>query len=266
MPIEPICDSTEVACAINLFRTDYHTDFFKTYNLAKTFFVQPRADEQLAARLCSALSSALRNWGAEIRKAPTLVSENQLAAALLDPGIFDHLRQLHSTSLRDVGLSLQGRREVSAALAVRLVSIDELIASLIGAVHRSLFINNTNVTYPMKALLLLTGFMPAYDSQVRRGLTLCGLGGFGGTRFLVETNPRRASAKKVSSLPYLLGDCFKRHEQLFVEGARSSSYPLLAEIPGRLFDILLFVQGSTRRTLLAFNNGDPSRWYELPDG
>lgn len=48
---------------------------------------------------------------------------------------------------------------------------------LLNTLSKRLFVDNRSVTYPMKAHLLLTGYMPALDGRVRAGLGKAGFGG-----------------------------------------------------------------------------------------
>lgn len=62
-------------------------------------------------------------------------------------------------------------------------------------------------------------------------------------------------ARKLTRLPFYLGECFDANKALLTGAAAHSHYPWLVDEPGRLFDILLFMQGSGAAPLLRF---DPS--------
>jgi hypothetical protein len=116
-----------------------------------------------------------------------------------------------------------------------------------------LFINNTSITYPMKALLLITGLMPALDSQVRGGLTLAGKAGFTGQQ-LLPWNTQQAAGRRICDLPFYLGHCWSLNREVFIEGISSSRHKDLQGAPGRVFDILLFMQNRpNRKPILAFS-------------
>ena len=45
-------------------------------------------------------------------------------------------------------------------------------------------------------------------------------------------------------------------------GIQNSGHAYLADEPGRVFDVLLFMQGADGRELLRFQRG-PASWYEI---
>jgi len=123
-------------------------------------------------------------------------------------------------------------------------------------------IGNTNVTYPMKALLLITGFMPAFDGRVRTGLQRGWFLGMNRTQYLLPDNADHADAKRIARLAFLLGECWTTCAQQLQEGISKSSFPGLRQEPGRVFDVLLFMQADQENPVLV--NCDPpgQRWYE----
>ncbi|KAF7599982.1 hypothetical protein BGI27_05180 [Candidatus Dactylopiibacterium carminicum] len=126
-----------------------------------------------------------------------------------------------------------------------------------------IFVGNTNVTYPMKTLMLLTGFMPAFDSQVRSGLDNAGFMGMNATQFLLPEDSAGANARKISRLPFYLGNCYTQYRELLKGAVARSPQPRLTRDPGRLFDVLFFMQGrKDSARLLSFE--PESRWYALP--
>ncbi|MNH32672.1 hypothetical protein D3C79_931320 [compost metagenome] len=112
-----------------------------------------------------------------------------------------------------------------------------------------LFFNNTSVTYPMKGMLLITGLMPALDSQVRGGLTRAGKSGFTGQQ-LLPRSAQQAAGRRICELPFYLGHCWSLNREVFMEGILSSHHKDLRDKPARVFDILLFMQNRPNRKLI----------------
>jgi hypothetical protein len=145
-------------------------------------------------------------------------------------------------------------------------ALDAFDANLFAALHAladGLFAGNTNATYPMKAALLITGLMPAFDSQVRCGLQRAGFIGMNKTQFVLPGNANCADGKKIARLPFLLGECWHAYSPQINAGIATSRYTGLLDEPGRFFDVLLFMQGDTRNPVLVSYHG-PRTWYELP--
>ena len=157
---------------------------------------------------------------------------------------------------------LSGKPAADAALA----SFDSNLLSVLRDLGNRLFVGNTNVTFPMKALLLITGFMPALDSErVRTGLERGDFPGMNRTQYLLPADAAHADGKKITRLPFLLGECWTTCTQQLQEGLANSSFPGLREEPGRVFDILLFMQGDKhKRNPILVTCDPPDRdWYEL---
>jgi hypothetical protein len=101
----------------------------------------------------------------------------------------------------------------------------------------------------MKALLLITGLMPALDSQVRKGLRLAGKVGFMGQQLLPQ-NTHQAGGRRICYLPFQLGQCWELNREILLEGVRKSRHPGLESAPGRVFDVLLFMQAQSKRKMI----------------
>jgi len=250
--LELVCRPQDIACALNDFKPSYHADFARVRQLSKSYLALHPAQDLMDA-LAKALRDALTNWGAGKRKAPALKSSAQIAIALADAPLRERLIRLHIGGIQTLGLS-ESRRILKAGLP--RTELDEFDLHLIATLARladALFIGNTNVTYPMKALLLITGFMPAWDSQVRKGLTRAGMPGLSGTRALLPSTPHTATGRRLCQLPFLLGDCWERQNALLMAGIAGSAHPQLSAEPGRVFDVLLFMQQDPQRApLLSF--------------
>ena len=155
---------------------------------------------------------------------------------------------------------LSGKPAVDKAL----VSFDSNLLSVLWALGDRVLVGNTNVTFPMKAVLLITGFMPALDStRVRMGLKRGAFSGMNRTQYLLPADPGHADGKKITRLPFLLGQCWTTCAQQLQEGLANSSFPGLIEEPGRVFDILLFMQGDEDSPILVTCDPPDRDWYEL---
>lgn len=143
-----------------------------------------------------------------------------------------------------------------------LVSFDTTLLGTLHLLASRLFHGCTNVTYPMKVLLLITGLMPALDGNVRGGLHRGGFAGMSTTQFLLADTTQSANGKKLTRLPFLLGQCWSAFLPQFLTGIQHSQYPELVEEPGRVFDILLFMQARTEVPVLSYAGGN-ALWYDL---
>jgi hypothetical protein len=144
-----------------------------------------------------------------------------------------------------------------------LAAFDANLFALLHQLANGLFVGNTNVTYPMKAVLLITGLMPAFDSQVKRGLRRGGFSGVSSAQYFLPGNANGAGWMKISRLPFLLGECWNAHAARIRAEVRRSRYRYLLVEPGRIFDVLLFMQANPANALVVSYRGMP-RWYDLP--
>jgi hypothetical protein len=88
----------------------------------------------------------------------------------------------------------------------------------------------------MKALLMITGLMPEFDSQMRGELTRARKSGLTSQQVL----PRNTFRLEVDQSAICLS-CWQWHREILIEGIGGSRRPELVEAPGRVFDILLFM-------------------------
>lgn len=242
----------DIKLAINGFSQAYHQDFANVQPIARRYLNAPPGSAN-AALLALALFTALRNWGACKRRSPTLHALPQIESALKDRRLHGRLLKLSQQSLAAFSLDQQGHRLLAANAPINEVgAFDKEILGILNTLAHVLFINNTSVTYPMKALLLITGLMPALDSQVRGGLTRAGKAGFTGQQRLPRS-VQQATGRRICQLPFYLGHCWSLHREVFVKGILESNHKGLQDTPGRVFDILLFMQNqATRNQILAF--------------
>jgi len=116
----------------------------------------------------------------------------------------------------------------------------------------------------MKVLLLITGFMPALDSErVRTGLDRGDFSGMNRTQYLLPADAAHADGKKITRLPFLLGQCWTTYTQQLQDGISNSRFPDLKEEPGRVFDILLFTQANKDSPVLVACDPPDRNWYKL---
>ena len=256
-----VASHTELVAAINNFNAGYHRDYSCVRKLSASYLKTPLSST--AAQLAQELSNVLYRWGAGKRKAPLVQPIKVIEKALLDPDFHKLLSWFASItpamlSLTGTGHSL--KRTISTSTCAIL---DANLLSVLSQISAKFLIGNTNVTYPMKAMMLLTGFMPALDSQVRKGLGLASFKNTNVTQFLMPSLSKSSEALKLTRLPFYLADCYTRHTLLINTAIAASMYPLLVTEPSRVFDILLFMQGSTGAALLKLNTS-ASRWYDIP--
>ncbi|WP_141217869.1 hypothetical protein [Bordetella genomosp. 5] len=261
MPLTVVAPHAAIVTAINSFNAGYHHDYHLVNGLAKPYLAAPT--EANAALLARALRTVLTNWGAGSRKAPGVQELPALIATLLNPTFHASLVGFAGGALATLTVVDGHARMIGGLVAeAHCTEFDTRLLSVLSDMSALLLLGNTNVTYPMKALLLLTGFMPALDSQVRRGLSSAGFVGTTATQFLLPADMGSLRARKLTRLPFYLGECFAANRALLTGAAADSHYPWLVDEPGRLFDILLFMQGSGATPLFGFAPRAPN-WHAL---
>lgn len=262
MPLTVVGDAAQVAGAIGDFRADYHHDFQHVRAMSRLYLAETPPTRAIAQELARRLRCALRSWGAGTRAAPPVRSEDEFSNALLNPQLYGQLQTLAGLSLSHLGLNGRYRTLNAPNNRLTVAGLDCIHLPVLQELANKLLVGNSNVTYPMKALLLLTGFSPAFDSQVRRGLFAAGFRGMRATQFLMPPDRGKANGKKVTSLPFVLAQCWAQFGAVLNRGIQNSSRTYLVDEPGRVFDILLFMQGKHGRYLFQFQPG-PAAWYEL---
>ncbi|WP_327438711.1 hypothetical protein [Pseudomonas donghuensis] len=245
----------DITSALNDFKQSYHQDFANVQPVARRYLNAPSGSAN-AVLLAQALSTALRNWGACKRRSPILRPVPQIESALKEKRLHDRLLKLSQQSLSAFSLDQQENRLLeNNAPFNEAGAFDKEILGILNTLADVLFFNNTSVTYPMKALLLITGLMPALDSQVRGGLTRAGKAGFTGQQ-LLPRNAQQAAGRRICELPFYLGHCWSSNREVFMKGILGSNHQGLQDTPGRVFDILLFMQNRpNRKRILAFDVG-----------
>lgn len=262
MRLTVVAPQAAIVAAINMFDSGYHNDYRSVSRLAMPYLAAPTKEN--AAPLAAALTTVLISWGAGKRKAPNVQTLPTLEATLLNPEFHTSLIGFTDGALATLTVVDGSLRRIgNLADEAYLLEFDKRLLSVLSNISTLLLIGNTNVTYPMKVLLLLTGFMPALDSQVRQGLSSAGFVGTKATQFLMPADMDSLQARKLTRLPFYLGECFATNESLLTGAASESNYPWLVDEPGRLLDILLFMQGSAASPLFAFAPG-VSNWHALP--
>lgn len=197
------------------------------------------------------MHQALTNWGAGSRKAPVLRSPKDAAKKLTSVELHRRLKILDKSRLIDFGLdATRGRAFRNQSSFSCFTTFDRNLLEILHTLAGVFFVNNTNVTYPMKVLLLITGLMPALDSQVRKGLSRAGMEGMGGTQFLLPTDASRPLGQRICHLPFWVGHCWQTHHSEIQNAIAQSDHLTLSTEPGRVFDILLFMQKDQQRTRL----------------
>jgi len=255
----------QIADAIKDFPRDYADDYFNVRPIGQRYVAEQHPTETVALELATALQRVLRNWGAGRRGAPQLRKEQEIAAALLDTSLHSDVTKLSLFSITNLGFDHRFRRLVNGTHSSEVLEdFDMRLLSVLRSFSDLVFLDNTNVTYPMKALLLVSGLMPALDSQVRTGLGIAGLKGVNKTQFLLPEDMRGSDAKKLTRLPFLLGQCWADYSAQFQDGARQANAAALIQEPGRIFDILLFMQARKEKLPLLIFDAGRQPWYDLP--
>jgi hypothetical protein len=264
MPVDIIATQPEITSAINAFSSHYHLAFKRTIALARRYLHAGAPVQALVAPLASRLRATLVAYGAGTRGAPACHSMAAIETALVDPILFTAL-QAFAKSARSLRMSGPCRSIAPRTVAqgTGIAQAESQMLTALTLLSAGLFIGCTNVTYPMKALMLLTGAIPAFDSQVKEGLTLGGFPGFASTRYLLNTPSTSAARMKLTRLPFLLGDCYWRHRALLSSAAAQSLQPHIFRYPGRLFDVLLFVQGRNGHPVIVQLLGGAPNWHQL---
>lgn len=238
-------DATEdqIIAAIDQFPQSYHADYHRARTAAKRYF---SGVERPATSLANELTRALENWGAGRRKAPKLAPPAKIEATLRSAR--ENLRLLASIPHSSLSITSE-RRSICHRAIPSPGDLDRVLFQCLAAFASGCFIRNTNVTYPMKAVLLLTGLLPALDSKVRRGLRNAGLPGFTRTSIPLPTCPFQRDYMRIGMLPFIVGALWRLHGSKLARCTQLAGRPELSCEPGRLVDILLFTQGGGLRLL-----------------
>lgn len=67
--------------------------------------------------------------------------------------------------------------------------------------------------------------------------------------------------KNICALPFYVADCFKRNKNTIIEHVEKSDSPDLSKDTGRIFDVVLFMQGSQNLKIINYTRGD--KWYNI---
>jgi hypothetical protein len=225
LPLKVISNSLEIAKVIDAFPSDYHADFSRVRAIARKYleWTDTRPPEDTATGLAKHLRAVLINWGAGKRGAPHPSYESEIATFLCDARLRVDLANIANAGLASLSLNMQRRIVIDGAEIKNPKQFDDVLLSVLVRLSNGLFFGNTNVTYPMKAALLITGLMPAFDSQVRRGLNRAGFSGVNKTQFLLPlTVENNSDGMKLTRLPFILGHCWAEFSDVFSDVIRRS--------------------------------------------
>lgn len=262
MPAALEATPAAIASAIDAYSSDQHDDYFRVRAVRRRYLASA-AGSSLAPNLATELRAVLTGWGAGKRDAPELLTFVQVASALRAPALHGDLCALQGTSLSAFTVSKSERCFLGKPPSPKaLHAFDTGLYSTLNALGTALFRDNTSAAYPMTAALLLTGLMPAFDAQVRNGLQRGGFAGMKKTHYPLPDRLDCADWRKISRLPFLLGECWNSQQNTIVAGIAQSARPALINDPGRFFDVLLSMQGNRGQPILLRNAGS-SKWYEL---
>jgi hypothetical protein len=254
----------DIARLVNGFSASYHKDYFEVRPLAHRWSAEEQPTAAVVGELSTAVRRVLRGWGAGKREAPTLNRQEDFVATFTDVRLHREVGRLSQIARAGLGVDGQCRRLIDGShVSAELKNFDETLLSALHDFYQRLFVNNTNVTYPMKVLLLVSGLMPALDSQVRAGLGRAGFRGVNKTQFLLPETTGSADGKKLTRLPFVLGQCWADFATQFRDGILQSNFAGLLQEPARVFDVLLFMQAKDSASPPLTLQIDAKPWYDL---
>ncbi len=205
----------------------YHRDFIEVWRLAQTWL---DADVALLAtdQLVLEVGIALASWGAGQKAAPCVGGSPDIAAAL--------------NAARPKLLRLRAGDPKLVADNDGLLCLLHLIA---GAM-----VGNTNVTYPTKLAMLLTGQYVGLDNKVRVTLgRQLRWEGFAKTQYLLPAvGADSADATRVRELEAAIRAFWHTYGtavQAELVHQKVPNSDVLAQCPGRLLDMVLFRGGQS---------------------
>jgi len=252
--------------AINGFNRKYHAGYFSTRLWADAYTSALTPNVSNTNILSIQLDLVLREWGAGTRNSPHLKSVNDIQQYLLRPSTHQIIKKIAAYSLKDFNITA-AHCEINGSHAHAQVFYQDIYDAL-HSVKNGIFspnprIPNIKATYPMKALLLLTGIFPAYDSQVRQGMTD---GGFSGLAGVIDMPAHIGDIchKKISRIPFYVGSCFNANAALLNSAIGSSNFPQLRGDIGRLFDVLFFEQTAINLLLALAPPTYHPNWHAIP--
>ncbi len=249
LAIAPQTTRDHVSRAVNSFNPNYHRHYQGFLQLRVRYLDMENPSETVCRQAAAGLIEVLKAWGAGKRKAPVPKSVSGIAQVLANENFHGCIKRLKYFRLDHC--ITRPVRAFSAAQPehVDVAAFDQDLAGVLRHIAAEFFLEPvTSPTYPMKVLLLLTGLMPALDSQVRGGLKNAGMKGFSG--LLNLDSPQHM--QKICALPFELGQLLSDpvQAQVISNGITGSRRAEAVPDLGRLFDILLFEQNTAPLTLV----------------
>ncbi len=249
------------------FKPGYHYDYRFVRHTRQEYLAIDKKLLQPTHKTINELShrliQTLTNWGAGGRKAPQCRSADEISTTLSDTTLHGNFSKLINSHCQFQ--IIDGRRCLAENGPFADVGeFDACYIETLQTLSTGIFVGNTNVTYPMKALLLLTGFMPAFDSQVKGGLAIAGVTGVNRTQYLMP-KPGSTDAKKICTLPFYMAECVSSYKEIIDEAVKDSKFDDLLYDYGRIFDILLFQQKNLNINppLVTFIPPAVGKWYDI---
>ena len=199
MPVAITASPSQIAAAPNQFSPTYHADFSRVRPFGQVYTNRHLSRPAVTA-LAQPLGNVLRSWGAGKRKAPAPRRVTEIENTLALAPVHNALGVLNGLPLSRLSVMHNQRSFIGTPTTqATLNTFDTHLFEALQALATGILCENTNATYPMKALLLITGLMPAFDSQVRCGLHR---GGFSGMNRLSFCFPpcRHAPCPQIDSV------------------------------------------------------------------
>lgn len=241
----------DLQAAINKFNQKYICNYWITRRDAIEYINTSKPTTCLTELLAKNLVESLYCWGAGKRNASKLKKIKDISTFLQNQGNHS-LIQIIANGPQIKDLDILSNKTGKLELVINLPNIEiqkfnDNIANILKIFAENLFETRIkSATYPMKALLLLTGFMPAFDGNVKKGFQKAvGLGSNNAYQITL-------SDKKIAMVPFLLGQLVKDHQNTF-DDLIASNKKLYSNDYARLLDILLFQQGKTNSQLITLS-------------
>lgn len=252
LTIAPHATPLLISNATEHFNKKYHDHYASALRLRKNYFFGAIPVLAHCTPLAQELVRILKAWGAGRRKAPVLESVSAIAIALSNASLHGKLKRLAAVNVANFTMTPAGKAFVAEDhLYTDVKAFDHELGSVLKDIASKFFIGTVNSsTYPMKVLLLITGFIPALDSQVRKGLQNIGMRGFSSPLNIHKPSDLR----KICTLPFVIGHLLNNsaYASLLSRGVARSKHASAMPDIGRQMDVLWFVQANPSVALSTF--------------
>jgi hypothetical protein len=221
--------------SIKLFPIRYHDVFKEVRIAADSWFETTKEDKAVRNNLAGLLHQGLKMYGAGCQGAPEVADEDSISESLKSVGC----RQLL------IAVKNQGRElffNPNSNFDTESIFAGDLFKAISFVREHFYKTSVQSITYYMKAIMLLTGAIPAFDGNVRDGLTSIGVLDM---KTQVNTPHKLDSSemRKIVGILRVFRDAWHINGEIFlkaIDQANPSGASLIKSSPARQFDILLF--------------------------